>query len=474
MSRSFVATLALAAALTSCSAWDDGDRVAPQRPIVLDPLLPGIDARGKDDPLADEFEHLERSGRHAFANLAARRWYPEAVAASVSAATPLRRGAVAAALDALDTTAAPRGAFLEPTPDTDPWPAQRDAVLDALGRGDLDAARELVPFDVDGAPPRTVIEARALAGFVLARAGETAAAHDEFVAAARVAEDSGWTWHASRAWLLACGAGEHGVDGAPADAESPWTRAVRHASACVESGGGLEDPVFWERAVGARGANAWSDAVVRALCAAYDVPIDDDARAEESADELVLLCAATSRLRRAEAVPALLTSRAVEQRSRTPRGRAWASLVQARALIALQRMTEARNVLTRGLEQDDAVVRSEALARLGALELAEERPERAAALLSRAIELAGRPIEFPARGEALANLGLALLSTSRDDEGLARLREGAQRFVTERDVEGLHLALANELEFARSLGRSQDVERLAALLRAVESGSGPR
>ncbi len=463
-------TLAVVATVFGCGTNGAHEERGFSRPIELDALLPGVDEPGRAEALATELRRLDRSGNRAFLGLMARRWFPEAVAATTvpSSATE----SVFAALDTLDGAIAPSAAFRPALGSAVSANSARRDVVEALRRGDLATARERVLVDATSASPREAVESGALTGFVLLRAGDVGDAHAAFVTAAQDAESNGLTWHAARAWLLATGVAASNPTvhfEVPSDGVSTWLHALRSGIACALPDRGIHDPVFWERAVECRGADVWPNDVVRDLCRVHAVPIDDDQRAAETADVLILLCAASARADRLEYVPALRCAELAGGRARTQRARSWAALEQARALIALRRMTEARTVLAECLEVDDAVVRSEALACLGGLELAEERPERAAALLSRAVELSGKPIEFPARGQALANLGVALLSTQREDEGRARLREAAQRFTVDGDVEGLHLTLANEIELALALGRSADVERLVAMTRRLET-----
>ena len=123
-------------------------------------------------------------------------------------------------------------------------------------------------------------------------------------------------------------------------------------------------------------------------------------------------------------------------------------------MIALGRFAEARSELESRIEELDEVSLSEALGIVGALELAEGRPERAATTLGEALEVSARPIAFPGRSEATANFGLALLMSGRVEEGMERLREAQALFGREQDVEGLLQAIDNEIEAQRQLGLS--------------------
>ncbi len=94
-------------------------------------------------------------------------------------------------------------------------------------------------------------------------------------------------------------------------------------------------------------------------------------------------------------------------------------------------------------------------------------PERAATILRTALDLSGKPIEFPGRSHAIANLGLALLSTTRHDEGLALLHEAQAGYRRDADLAGLAQSRQNEIEYARAVDDRAELARLEERLAAT-------
>jgi hypothetical protein len=88
------------------------------------------------------------------------------------------------------------------------------------------------------------------------------------------------------------------------------------------------------------------------------------------------------------------------------------------------------------------------------------------ALLRRAVE-GERPVDWCGRGEAEADLGLALLMNGEEPSGLQWLHSAQQRFQASGDIESLLKSIDNEASYLEHQGKKQAVlelrQRLASL-----------
>ncbi|MFG0318717.1 MAG: hypothetical protein ACF8XB_15695 [Planctomycetota bacterium JB042] len=446
--------LVLSAALAACSAPTPPPAVGA--PARVDPLLPGLGrVSGPGGPIG-RVMRAEEDGNARWSVHLARRHFAELLAAAAIA------GEDADTLAALADRVSD-GTPLDGAPFAPADPEVRARLREAIGSGDLAAIAEAASARAGaGDDPRWDVEAAGLEAHVERTRGDATGAGERFLAAAETAAAHDLHWHDARLLLLA--------DEATAGGSASWPSAVGLESQLAKAG--LFDPLFWGRAIEARGSRRWPDDVIDRLADRIEVPrpTDDRGTIDEAGDTFAWLAVGDDQLERGDPSEALVAFRRAAEGARTTWGEELAGVGQARALVAANRMTHARTLLTPLAEAEEDFVRSSALAQLGAIELAEQRPERAITVLESALELGGHPVEFRGRSDALANLGLALLSSSRRDEGLERLHEAQRRYRERRDVEGLVLSLLNERDEAAYAGASDEVARLDRALREAMGG----
>jgi len=464
-----LSALMLFALLAACTA--PGPRgvelpAAPGGAVPLDALVYGVPRAAPPAPgvALDALARLEVAGRFADAERAVLR-DPAPVAAGLArgaadgrtlrlAASAYERalsldgadGGWLALHSASDETARER---------TERFQQHRARLLDALARGDLAAARALVPLPSAGpGTPEAVrrVDACALESQVLLALG----ALDD--AAARCAEGAGLAG-ASRPFersrlLLLQAAVEQRRDG-EARAET-WRAAVSAALTLPE----LADPVFWRRAAELRPVgSAWPAELAPRAAQALGLmqpPAPDDA--------LVGGWVAAQELAAERAQDALLAASRAAGDADGALLRGTLRRCQARALVALGRPADALALLTQLAADPEPGVRLPALGLLGALELKLARPERARALLAEAL---ADDTPWTERTEAQANLGLTLLLLGDEDAGLARLHEAQALFSAEHAHAALERSLRNELAYTTQARLHEQSASIRARLEAL-------
>ncbi len=446
--------LAVSLTIAACSATGPTDVV--ETPARIDPLLPGLGrVTGPDGPVGRALR-AEREGRARWAEDLARRHVAEFLAA---AAVADEDADAIAALAARAAAGTPLSGIRSAPADA----SVRTRLREAMASGDLDAvAAAAAARAVANDDPRFRVEAAGLDAHVTRTRGDATGAGEEYLAAAEAAAEHELHWHDARLLLLA--------DEASSGASASWGPAVDLESQLAAEG--LFDPIFWGRAIEARGGRRWPADVVGRIADRAGVPRPVDGRGAlvESGDTLAWIAVGDDQLERGDPSEALVAFRRAADGARTTWGEELAGVGQARALVAAHRMTHARTLLIPLAEADEDFVRGSALAQLGAIELAEQRPERAITVLESALELGGHPVEFRGRSDALANLGLALLASSRRAEGLERLHEAQRRYRDQRDLEGLVLSLLNERDEAAYADDPAEVARLDRALREAMGG----
>lgn len=478
-------------ALAACCLWWVAACVTTpperSRPIAMDVLLPGATpaawtAIADGVAQADALMRLVDERRVSLAMHRAGRDFAAASGALVAALTagvmdPDRVHALAGLLDRAFAAEVPKGAFAAlvrgvetSRPEFEQYLRARDRLMAALAANDLAQSLSLVPLPHPGGDPSGwfELEAAALAALLRDLAGDTGGAMAAYAECEALARSHGWQRYAGHLALLTAEVATRGGDAEVAS--SSWGRAVATGVALLREPHDAVDPDFWERAVLFGDAPAWPEEAVGLFARAARLPLRSATAAglsQERGEVILWLAIADAFVDLNQPLQGLLAYRRAGEMALTGRGRDLARVQEARALLALGRFADARAVLAGGLAQLDDVALREGLAHLGAIELAEERPERAAAILGKALEVAGKPVEFPSRSEATANFGLALLMTTRVDEGMERLHEAQARFAGEHDMEGLVQALENELEAARQLGLDAEAARIEERLISV-------
>ncbi len=251
--------------------------------------------------------------------------------------------------------------------------------------------------------------------------------------------------------LLRSGAAAHaGNHGA---ARRAWREAVEQAAALASSPYRVCDPSFWHRAQNLRvREEPWPDA---ALARIADVcrrdigtRVGGDERAER-ADELLWTMIGAQRLARDERRAALVAFGRAEAQARDAAARSALRLAQAEALARLDDRSSAQALLTSLATDPAPEIARAACALLGAIELEQGRTARGVTLLERAVTQEPQ-VDWPQRGRAEANLGLAKLLLGDESEGLRRLSAAKARFEADRAFDDLDQCLGNEREYARA------------------------
>lgn len=423
-----------------------------------EPLLPGLGRAMQDAEQIADALHSARSGEVAWARHIARKHFPQILAtlASGDLGGPAQEDLRYVASLAIE------GTSLGELPTDGESSDLREALLKALRASDHTVASSIAVQAAGSAHPLLQAEGLAVQAYLSRVEGDSVASSAFFLDGARVALSGGHRWHAARLLLLA--------DETSGGETDSWAAAVETEARLAYLG--LVDPLFWSRAMDSRGTRTWPSEAISACLAISGLPDltdPDTGYFSGDGDAIIGFFVATEAHDRGDGARALLTFRRTEAVSRTKRMQGFCVVGQGRALILLGRVSHARSVLTSAAESRDDAVRCFALAQIGAIELSEERPERAATVLQEALELAGHAVRFPARTDAIANLGLALLSSSRFEQGLTRLRQAARGYRDDHDLEGVLLTLRNEQEYARATGNASEVERLREQLREVMS-----
>jgi len=203
-----------------------------------------------------------------------------------------------------------------------------------------------------------------------------------------------------------------------------------------------------------------------AACVELRTVVEATSLGGESEPALLWFVLAHQHRRRGEALAALAAFRRAQELGKAPLLVSCAIAGQARALLAVQRSGDARAALLSGMSAAPSPGTAVLVAQLAAIELAEERPAAARELGEKALAMVGE-LAFPLRGQALANLGVAVCLLGDPEIGHGQLLQARAEFVRTGDPEGLADCLANEeacaVQFQR--GDLREVLRLQETLR---------
>jgi tetratricopeptide (TPR) repeat protein len=163
------------------------------------------------------------------------------------------------------------------------------------------------------------------------------------------------------------------------------------------------------------------------------------------------------RLARGEVASALLAFKQAESLFTTPRDAAESRIAQARALMIMNQSGAAVSILTSLTADPDPMVNHHAMAVLSNARLATEDVPGALDLLTRAV---ADDDSFPAamRAPARADLGLVLLMSSREQEGLNWLHRAQSDFQQDNNHAGLCQCLQNEAAYLEKVGRTEEAK----------------
>ena len=274
-----------------------------------------------------------------------------------------------------------------------------------------------------------------------------------------------YPYHAIQARLLQAEAHRHlGQKDAAAHA---WQTAA-HGAATLAARCCI--PNLLERVAGQRPVSApWPVEVARTLAAVHPQPLMADVPVEV----LVWSSIGQGRIRASEGAEALSAFRRAASHNRSETWADFLSLQQAKALLMMEQSPTATSMLTVLVGKESSPFRASALALLGAGKLHDGHTQQAVALLREAVGPSHSDLFW--RAEAEANLGLALLVSGDDANGLRYLHSAQDRFHARGDLSSLVESLENELRYHESTGRSARAEDVRRRLQsAVSTGVTPK
>jgi hypothetical protein len=144
-------------------------------------------------------------------------------------------------------------------------------------------------------------------------------------------------------------------------------------------------------------------------------------------------------------------------------------LAQAKALSRLEQHGAATAILMSLAKSPDPALAHSAMATFGGLKLQAGHTEFGFRVLQRALEEEPKA-DWPERGEAEADLGLAYLMMNDEPAGLRWLHDAQQRFEGNGDHELLAKCLWNESQYFDHKGKHKvEVEDLDTRLQAIEN-----
>jgi hypothetical protein len=142
-------------------------------------------------------------------------------------------------------------------------------------------------------------------------------------------------------------------------------------------------------------------------------------------------------------------------------------LCQAKALFRLEQSGAATAILVELSKRTDSAVARPALALLGGLKLQSGNTQLGMTLLERALSQEPVP-EWPERGEAEADLGLAQLMVGNEVQGLERLHAAQRRFEVNKQHDLLIRSLWNEARYSEHKGKKAEVKAIEDRVRSLE------
>jgi tetratricopeptide (TPR) repeat protein len=257
--------------------------------------------------------------------------------------------------------------------------------------------------------------------------------------------------------------------GKAADEIAPWTTAAIDAVI-------VHDPALWQRILESRpDGTDWP----RAVAIAFDAAVNDGSTTQPAElgdpidntriDACIWRNIGEWRLSRHEIPSGLLAFKQSEFLFATARDKGESRIAQARALLLMNQSGAATSILTTLAVDPDPVLSHHALAVLGNARLAANDVAGALGLLRKAVADEGSlPIAILA--PARADLGLVLLMSDQEQEGLNWLHRAQDDFAKENDIADLCQSLQNEAAYLTQIGRddeaaaiSERASRLAAL-----------
>lgn len=345
--------------------------------------------------------------------------------------------------------------------------ARRELVA-AMSDGRLPERRVALPSVLPkDAPTPWQVDAWHLTGIVALLEERPIDAAKAFQQAARLATTS-QPFEAATSSLLWSEAARRNGDAKLA--VSAWQFSVSQAASLLKRYPPIHDPAYWERAAYIRpnGAN-WPTELAPACKESLSHTHLADLESSVDATDITAAlwaCIGLARLDRDESQAALVAFKKAESLATTSLDRDRLQLAEAKTFVRLNQTAAAMALLARLSQHESSVIARPALALLGTMKLQANQATVGLSLLRKALE--SEPFtNWPGRGEAEADLGLAYLMTGDEPRGLKALHAAQQQFESTDQLELLLTALQNEAAYHTSRGNKPAAvnvnERLARL-----------
>ena len=336
----------------------------------------------------------------------------------------------------------------------DPYDAaRRRLVAHVRSKRFADAAAGAIEAPADAPGRAIVLDADQLRGESLLLAGRPHEAAAEFERALPLARTT-HPHQATQLLLLLCQA-RRGAGDAHAAGEA-WRESVTLAAPLLAAARPVRDPVFWGLAADLKPKDEpWPPEVAQR----FGPPGRTDAR--------VWGQIGSWRLRRREARAALAAFERGEALAADPAARDRMRLGRAKAFVQLGQLDAASALLRRLAKSRTPEVARPALALMGTVHVQRKDPRSGIRALRRA--LADAAPDWPGRGQAEADLGLAYLLTGNETEGLTWLRSAQRRFEETGDFDMLASCLQSEAKFLDHVGKHREAREAVARLHELEA-----
>ncbi|MFN4258103.1 MAG: tetratricopeptide repeat protein [Gemmataceae bacterium] len=267
--------------------------------------------------------------------------------------------------------------------------------------------------------------------------------------------------------------------GDDAGATQTWQSAAELASNLLNGSAPVLDPGFWERCAYLRPVqNDWPTLAQHQLrqfngtpelSAPDDSPVRWAAHQEEPSHQvvseaLVWTCIGRCRLERQEHNAALLAFKHAEAWTLEEQDRDRLRLRQAQVFAQMKQREAALALLVQLVNRPQPSISCPALALMGAIKLEDGSIQQGLAFLRKAVEEQAS-VDWPERGEAQANLGLAYLMIGDEATGLRWLHTAQERFMADKDEEHLRQCYQNEIAYLEQAGKRKQAHALRERLK---------
>jgi len=256
------------------------------------------------------------------------------------------------------------------------------------------------------------------------------------------------------------------------EATSHWQQGVLIGGDLLASDFPLRDPSFWDRASYLRPVDQrWPQAVEARLVAASGLNVNPpagDPHNPHPSDAAVWACLGRWRLDRDQPQEALITLKRAETIATDPKAQEQIRMAVAQAMFRMEQTGAATALLLALSQSQHPEISSASQAMLGSIKLQTGHIQVGHSLLSKALKSGA---QWPGRGEAEADLGLALLMLGNEKEGLARLHSAQRWFEAQGDHELLTKTLYNESEYHKSNKRKKEAAAPAERIAAIEQSA---